>query len=125
MIFVMRKDQFIEAADRYAKRSFAALMILMLLAAVCMAAYSPFRKGFEAFLNSRFPEPTSDILAIIPMALPITVALGLLVPLERRLQQKLGLPCPHCGKSLATSRMIVVASKNCPHCGMKVLDDNL
>jgi len=43
---------------------------------------------------------------------------------SRRIDRNLGIPCPHCAKSLTNSKPIVIASKNCPYCGMKVIDDN-
>jgi hypothetical protein len=121
----MRKDEFIVAATTYNKAGFVRLLILMLFAMVCVATYAPYHDRFEACLDSRFGGPTSNILAIVPAALPVTLAFGLLIPLQRRLERKLGAGCPHCGKNLADFRGIVIASKNCPFCGLKVLDDNL
>jgi hypothetical protein len=120
----MCKDEFIVAATNYHKAGFVRLLILMLLAIVCVTTYAPFRDRFEAHLDSRFGGPTSDILAIVPAALPITVAFGCMIPLQRRLERKPGVRCPHCSKNLADFRAIVIASKNCPLCGLKVLEDN-
>jgi DNA-directed RNA polymerase subunit RPC12/RpoP len=124
VIFVMRKDQFIEAAAHYNTRALIPCVIPLLLGVACEAVYSPFYHRFEAYLDLRFAGTTSAILAVMPVALPATVALCLIIPLSRRMEQKLGVPCPHCGKALACYKGIVIASKNCPHCGMKVLDDN-
>jgi phosphotransferase system glucose/maltose/N-acetylglucosamine-specific IIC component len=121
----MRKEDFIVAAITYHKAGFVRLLILMLLSIVCVATYAPYHDRFEAYLDSRFGGPISIILAIVPAALPIALAFGLLIPLQRRLERKLGAACPHCGKNLADFRGIVIASKNCPFCGLKVLEDNL
>jgi predicted RNA-binding Zn-ribbon protein involved in translation (DUF1610 family) len=40
------------------------------------------------------------------------------------LEIRLGLPCEHCGKSIAKYRSIVIASKHCPHCGQRVISDD-
>ena len=110
----MRKDQFIEAANDYYKRSMFALIVLMLVVIASVSAYEPFHHRVETYLDSRFAGPTSDILAIIPMALPVISAFCLIMPFSRRIERKLGLACPHCGKALAPYKGIVIASKNCP-----------
>lgn len=120
----MRKGQFIVAADRYNKRGFVVLLIWFSITFGCVAAYTPFQHRLEAYLGSRFTGPTSDILAVMPFVLPVTIGFGLLIPLGRQIERKLGVACPHCGKTLSNFRAIVVASKNCPHCGMKVLEEN-
>lgn len=120
----MRKDQFIAAADHYTKRALAAFMIPFALAFACMLLYWPFQQRFEAYLGAKFAAPMSDILGMLPTVVPFVIAFLLLIPSSRRVEQKLGVACSHCGKNLAASRMIVIASKNCPHCGMKVLDDS-
>ena len=120
----MRKDQFIESAAHYNTRALLPCIIPLLCAVGCEAVYSPFYHRFETYLNLRFAGITSAILAVMPAALPVAVALWLIIPLSRRMEQKLGVPCPHCGKALAGFKAIVVASKNCPHCGRKVLDDS-
>jgi DNA-directed RNA polymerase subunit RPC12/RpoP len=125
MFFGMRKDQFIEAADRYNKRGLVALLIPLSLAIGWVLAYLPFQHRFEAYVGTRFAGTISDILLVVPIALPVTVAFGLLISLSRQIDRKLGVACPHCGKTLASFRAIVIASKNCPHCGMKVLDDSI
>ncbi len=124
MIFVMRKDQFIESADHYTMRGLAAFMIPLAVAFACMLVYWPFQQRFEAFLGDKFAAPTSDILGMLPIVVPFVIAFLLMVPFSRRIQRKMGMPCPHCGGGLECYKPIVVASKNCPHCGMKVLDDS-
>ncbi len=123
MLFGMRKDQFIEAADRHNKRELLAFLIWFSITFGCVAVYIPFQHRFEASLGSRFAGPWSDILAVMPFAVPATIGFCLLIPLGRQIERKLGVGCPHCGKTLSNFRAIVIASKNCPHCGMKVLDD--
>jgi DNA-directed RNA polymerase subunit RPC12/RpoP len=119
----MRKDEFIVAATSYNKAAFVLLLIPMLLAIVCLAMYAPYHNRFEQYLESKFGGPTSAILAVVPPALPMLVALCFVVPASRRIEKKLGLTCPHCAKNVAQLRTIVITSKNCPYCGMKVLDE--
>jgi hypothetical protein len=119
----MRKDEFIKAVSSYTRRATAAFLIPMLLAFACIIAYMPFQHRFEACLGSKFTGQMSDILAMAPMALPLLLALVVFIPLSRRIDLAMGVPCPHCGKPLAQFKAIVIASKNCPYCGRKVLED--
>jgi hypothetical protein len=122
----MHKDQFIVAAANYHKSGIVLLLISMSLAGVCTSIYAPnYYHRFEGYLDPKFDEPTSAILAIVPLVPPMFVALCLVVPVCRKIERKLGVTCPHCSKNVAQFRTIVIATCNCPFCGLKLLDDNL
>jgi len=120
----VHKDQFIKAANIYNRRAVAIFMIPLLLALVFMIAYSPFQRRFEAYLRSKIAGPTPGILKVLPVAIPFMIAIGAMIPLTRRNDRDLGVPCPHCRRPLAQLKAIVIASKNCPYCGKQVLDEN-
>jgi DNA-directed RNA polymerase subunit RPC12/RpoP len=122
----MRKDEFIVAATSYQKTAAWIGLIPILLVIVITAWYAPsYYHPFEDYLNTKFSGAISAILALMPVALPVVGALCFVIAASRRLERKLGVNCPHCGKNVAHFKMIVIASKNCPFCGLKVLDDNL
>lgn len=119
----MRKDEFIKAAASYNRRALAVFLIPIVLALAFIIAYSPFQRRFEAYLASQVPGSPPRILKLLPITIPFLLAIGAMIPLTRRNDRELGVPCPHCGKPLASLKAIVIASKNCPYCGKKVLED--
>ncbi|MGD0814001.1 MAG: hypothetical protein ABSA83_10385 [Verrucomicrobiota bacterium] len=122
----MRKDQFIEAVAIYNKRRVATFIIGYLIFIAYVAGFCTLiAHRFDAYFDSRFAGLVSEVMKPLPMTLPIMAALPVLILIVRKLDRKLGVACPHCGKPLAKFKAIVIASKKCPHCGMNVLEDNL
>jgi DNA-directed RNA polymerase subunit RPC12/RpoP len=119
----MRISEFSRAAGVYQKRSTIGCIAPLSIALVCLLAYAPFQKRFESFLSSRFDSSSTDVITVLPMALPTVLAVLLIVPLARRVERQAGIACPHCAKALANHKAIVIASRNCPHCGGRVIED--
>jgi hypothetical protein len=119
----MSIPEFNRAADLYNKRSFIAILGPSAVCLLCVFAYMPFQRGFESFLSTRFGSFTVDVLTTLPMCLPTIIMILWIVWLSRRIERQAGIPCPHCAKSLAGARAIVVASRNCPFCGKRVIDE--
>jgi hypothetical protein len=119
----VRKEEFIKAAASHNRRAVAVFLIPLLLAFAFIIAYGPFQRRYEAFLASRIAGPTPKLLKVLPIAVPLLIAIGAMIPLTRKNDRDLGVPCPHCRKPLAQLKSIVIASKNCPYCGAKVLED--
>jgi hypothetical protein len=120
---LMRISEFNRAAGVYRKRSFIACIAPFAIALVCLITYAPFQQRFESFLSARLDAFAVDVLSVLPMAVPTVLALILIIPLARRIERQLGIPCPHCGKALANHQAIVIASRNCPCCGKRVIQE--
>jgi hypothetical protein len=119
----VRTDEFIKAADGYNRRAMAVVLAPVFIALLCILVCSPFQKRYDAYLQGRFGAPIPDILELLPVAIPLLIAVAVMIPLSRRNDRALGVGCPHCRKPLAQFKSIVIASKNCPYCGKLVLDE--
>lgn len=120
---IMNIPEFSRSADIYLKRSTIACMGPLLVALVIICAYAPFQKRFEAFLSTRFESFAVDVLVVVPMALPMILAIASMIPMSNWIERKSGIACRNCGKALANHKAIVIASKSCPYCGRRVLEE--
>ena len=116
-------SEFSRAAANYQKRSAIVCVTPFALGILCVVIYAPFQRRFEAFLAGRFSSTLADVLVVLPMGLPLLLALASLIPLGRKIERTAGVLCPHCSKQIAGFKPIIIASKNCPYCGRRVLDD--
>jgi hypothetical protein len=121
----VRISEFSRAAGTYQRKSLLACFAPFAIALICLLAYVPFQRRLEAYLSSRFGAAAVDVLTVVPMAVPVVLALASLIPLGRRIERRAGIACSHCGKALAGYKAIVIASRNCPHCGKRVIEDEL
>ena len=119
----MTVAEFNRAAGAYQKRTMVAVLVLFGTALMCVFGYASFQHRFESFLASRVNGAAAEVLSVLPMAVPTALAFCILIPLTRRIDRQSGLSCPHCLKTLATYKHIVIASRNCPYCGKKVIED--
>jgi hypothetical protein len=120
----MKLDEFIDAAARYQRRTLWAFFGPLSAALFLVFAYMPFAHIVAVATAKSFGEPVGEIASIVPAAVIMILLFGIMIPLSRRIERRYGIPCPHCGKSLAASKSIVVASKNCPNCGRRVIEFN-
>jgi DNA-directed RNA polymerase subunit RPC12/RpoP len=119
----MRISEFSRAASVYQKRSVVACIAPLSIALLLIIAYAPLQHRLESFLSTRINAFAVDLLAALPMALPTVLAFLFIIPLARRIDRQSGIACPHCAKTLANHKAIVIASRNCPYCGKKVIED--
>lgn len=120
----MSLDEFRKASELYQRKSLLMCSVL-LIPLVFFFAYAPFARRFESYAGQHFSTPMAESLPVMPIALVTVLAFTALIPLNRRLDRKYGLGCPHCRKPLAYPQLrdVIIASKHCPHCGECVIDE--
>lgn len=119
----MNLPEFKAAAATYQKRLNLCVIGPFAGAFLVMAIYVPFEPMIQVWFAARFSTPYAELLAILPIGIPIAFALFTTIPLLRRATRETGIPCPHCGKELAGHEPIIVASRHCPHCGRRVVHE--
>ena len=66
--------------------------------------------------------PLPKFIAAGGFALGLPLLFFLLSRMEKEYRKFPQLTCSHCGKSLASGKRIVIASRNCFHCGQTVIE---
>ena len=113
--------EFNAAIAQHSRRGLMLIVTCGTAGLACLAVTMWFRDSLRAFCVRSFGEVAAEILmGFSPMPAVVVLFAGILI-FERSTPRDHRLFCPSCGKSLATSQQIVVASRHCGFCGAKVL----
>ncbi len=117
----MTVDKFRQATEQYQRSILIKIGWAALLGVVTTAASMVLATALD--LARWFGEPAEEILVGISPFPGILMFIGLVWFWERRLLLDSQLRCPHCEKSIAQLKHLVIATRNCPFCGLKILEE--
>jgi hypothetical protein len=114
-------DDFNVAVAHHTKRGLTMIVTCGTAGLGCLAVTAWFSDTLRGFCDRSFGEAAAEILmGLSPMPSVVVLFAGILM-FERSTPRDPRLFCPTCGKSLASSQQIVVATRNCGFCGARVL----